>query len=88
MAGSKDSGISDILARKGEKIAAQKEKAALNDSMERPLLVERIPEGLYMCRYEGGGAIPEEFKGKHTNRIKLQTLAIRRWGNADKLKFV
>lgn len=77
-----------IWAKKAERKAAKEERIANGEVKERDLLVERLPEGLYMCRFDGGGKIPEEFEGKHTNRNKLAALAIRRWGNDDKLKFV
>ncbi|CAB4139552.1 hypothetical protein UFOVP336_57 [uncultured Caudovirales phage] len=77
-----------IWAKKAERKAAKEERIANGEVKERDLLVERLPEGLYMCRFDGGGKIPEEFEGKHTNRNKLAALAIRRWGNDDKLRFV
>jgi hypothetical protein len=77
-----------IWAKKAERKAAKEERIANGEVKERDLLVERLPEGLYICRFDGGGKIPEEFEGKHTNRNKLAALAIRRWGNDDKLRFV
>lgn len=80
--------MDSIWAKKAERKAAKEERIANGEVKEKALLVERLPEGLYICRFDGGGKIPEEFEGKHTNKYKLQTLAIRRWGNDDKLKFV
>lgn len=83
----KDS-MDKIWAKKAERKERQAEREEKGEVKERMLLVERIPEGLYICRFDGGGPVPEEFKGKHTNKHKLQTLAIRRWGSDEKLKFV
>lgn len=80
--------MDSIWAKKAERKEKLQERVANGEVKEKMLLVERIPEGLYMCRFEGGGKIPEEFEGKHTNRHKLSTLAIRRWGDDSKLKFI
>lgn len=80
--------MDSIWAKKAERKAAREERVANGEVKERPLLVERMPEGLYMCRYEGGGPVPKEFEGKHTNRSKLQMIAVRKWGSDEKLKFV
>lgn len=77
-----------IWAKKAERKAAREERVASGDVKERDILVERLPEGLYICRFDGGGKLPEEFEGKHTNRYKLASMAIRRWGSDSKLRFV
>ena len=77
-----------IWAKKAERKAAREERVASGEVKERDILVERLPEGLYICRFDGGGKLPEEFEGKHTNRHKLAVMAIRRWGSENKLKFV
>lgn len=77
-----------IYAKKAAKVAAQKEREANGEVKERKLLVERLPAGLYTCRYDGGGAIPDAFKGTHTSRHKIESTAIRLWGSTDTLKFV
>jgi hypothetical protein len=77
-----------IYAKKAERVAKREERIQNNEVKERDILVERLPEGLYTCRFEGGGKVPVEFEGKHTNKHKLQQMAIRRWGSDSKLKFV
>lgn len=77
-----------IYAKKAAKVAAKAEREANGEVKERALLVERIPEGLYICRYDGGSPIPEVFKGKHTSKHKIEAIAIRHFGSTDKLKFV
>lgn len=76
-----------IWAKKAERKAALEARVANGEVREKQILIDRLPEGLYICRFDGGGKLPEEFEGKHTNRHKLSALAIRRWGSDDKLKF-
>ncbi len=80
--------MDSIWAKKAERKAAREERVANGEVKEKDLLVERLPEGLYICRFDGGGKIPEEFEGKHTSRHKLSSMAVRRWGSDHKLKFV
>jgi len=47
---------------------------------EKKLVVEREPNGLYWCRFEGGGVMAAELKGKFTSIDKLRTLAELRYG--------
>jgi len=79
-----------IWARKAERATKLKEREA--DKKEagvvNTILVEYLPSGLYHCRYALGGPVPTEFEGAFTNQQRLVALATRRWGNADKLKFV
>jgi hypothetical protein len=79
-----------IYARKAEKV--QREKAREVEKKEtgvvNTILVEYLPSGLYHCRYALGGPVPAEFEGAFTNQQRLVSLATRRWGNADKLKFI
>lgn len=80
--------MDDIWAKKAEKKAAaekRKEDREENGVINK-LLIERLPMGLYHCRYELGGPIPGEFEGYFTNLARIKSLAIRRWGNEDKLK--
>jgi hypothetical protein len=49
-------------------------------SGEKKLVVERQPTGLYYVRFEGGGALPEELKGKFTSINVLKNVAERRYG--------
>ncbi len=47
---------------------------------EKKLVVEREPSGLYWCRFEGGGHMAAELKGKFTSIDRLRTLAELRYG--------
>ena len=80
--------MDDIWAKKAEKkvAAEERKKDKEENGVINRLLVERLPMGLYHCRYELGGPIPTEFAGLFTNITRIKSLAIRRWGNEDKLK--
>lgn len=49
-------------------------------SGEKKLITERLPTGLYYVRFEGGGALPEELKGKFTSMAVLKNIAERKYG--------
>lgn len=80
--------MDDIWAKKAEKKAAAEErkKDKEENGVINRLLVERLPMGLYHCRYELGGPIPGEFEGLFTTVNRINSLAQRRWGSTDKLK--
>jgi hypothetical protein len=62
----------------------QKEKYETHKSMvasgEKKLITERLPTGLYFVRFEGGGQLPEELKGKFTSISVLRNIAERKYG--------
>ncbi len=47
---------------------------------EKNLILERLPNGLYFVRFEAGGQLPDELKGKFTSIAKLTALIVKRYG--------
>jgi hypothetical protein len=71
-----DSGISAILEKKAIK-KYQKEleiEAKGNDVQKQPLILDRMPAGLYYVRYERG-PVPNAFKGYFTHKKRIYDLA-------------
>jgi hypothetical protein len=45
-----------------------------------PLVLDRLPNGLYTVSWKTGGVLPEELKGKHTSLAKLRHMVMQRYG--------
>jgi hypothetical protein len=65
-------------AKQERKSEAHKERQ--ENGVEKSLLVERAPTGLYSVVFEGGGRVPDEFQGKFTSIDKLRNMVMQRYG--------
>lgn len=77
--------VFDEVMRKGaERQQKQREgKKNFQESVEKgdkKLVLDTTPSGLYTLRFEGGGNLPHELKGKFTSIKRVRALVIARYG--------
>lgn len=68
-----DSGIAELLERKAIKKYQKELEIESKGAPKQPLLLERMPTGLYYVRYERG-PIPNAFKGFFTHKQRIRDL--------------
>lgn len=75
-----NTGISELLERKAEKVAAAKARKEQREEegVVNALVIEREPTGLYFARYSLSGPMPEELRGRFTSKQRILDIAARR----------
>ena len=68
----------DIMAKaQARKEAKKAQEAVRKEGGGLPLIIEKTPVGLYICRYERG-AIPDVLKGFFTHKFRILAIAKER----------
>jgi len=75
----------DDVMRKGEERQQKQRESKKNfqesvEKGEKKLIAEVTPSGLYTLRFEGGGHLPKELKGKFTSIQRVRALVVARYG--------
>jgi hypothetical protein len=80
MADKLDTGISALLEKKAERVAARLDKKAerAEQGIVNSLIIDREPSGLYYARYSLAGNVPDELKGMFTHKSRIVDIATRR----------
>jgi hypothetical protein len=55
----------------------KEKKEAIKQREVKDFVIDRLPEGLYEVRYEGGGVIPEVLRGRFTTMSKVEAIISR-----------
>lgn len=71
---------SELIAARMHKQEAQRERTAEKKAagIINKILIERQDDGLYTCRYSEAGAVPDELKGRFTQKQRVLEIIQRR----------
>lgn len=76
-----------LAEKKAEKVARRKEAVENGEVESRFLLVRRTPTGMYVCKWEGGGPLPEVLRTQFTTINRLRQAVISKYGHDDHVKW-